>query len=321
MVGWGENNAGQATGTPLPQASPAINSIQISDKELTNVTVVAAGRAHALALRSDGTVIGWGDNRNGQATGSSADSSPGPVHINGRILTGVVSISAGADSSLALKSNGTVAAWGKTPGNSDELRTISGLSNIVAVAAGWGYGIAVKSDGTLLSWGERRIPERLTNVVAVAPGSGDYAFGLALKRDGTVLSWGPGGLAETVPDGLSNVVAIASGAGHCLALKKDGAVIGWGGNFYGEATGMANTNPPFFSQGQVVVDRTLITDAAAIAAGSHYSLALKKDGTVTAWGFNPWHTVEPAKDLNNVASIAAGQDFCLAITTNAARLK
>jgi alpha-tubulin suppressor-like RCC1 family protein len=290
--------------------------VRVGRWALTNIVAIAAGEAHSLALRSDGTVIGWGNNANGEASGSRTDSVYGPVHISGRTLEGIASISAGGCTSLALKSNGTVVAWGKTAGGVANSKIISGLSNIVAVAAGWGYGIALKADGTLTSWGERQIPGTLTNVVAIAPGCGDYGFGLALSRNGTVSSWGPGGLDEPVPEGLSNVVSVASGGGHCLALRNDGCVVGWGGNFYGEATGIANTNPPFFSQGLVKVAGVLLTNVIAVAAGSHYSMALKRDGTVSAWGFNPWHTVEPSKELKNVTAIAAGTDFCLAITTN-----
>jgi hypothetical protein len=53
---------------------------------------------------------------------------------------------------------------------------------------------------------------------------------LALRNDGTVVAWGYNANGQTnVPAGLSNVTAIAAGAGHSMALKQDGTVAVWGG--------------------------------------------------------------------------------------------
>ena len=60
---------------------------------------IAAGDAHSLALKSDGTVVAWGENSAKQAN-VPAD------------LTGVVAVSAGIYHSLALKSDGSIVVWG-----------------------------------------------------------------------------------------------------------------------------------------------------------------------------------------------------------------
>jgi len=81
-------------------------------------------------------------------------------------------------------------------------------------------------------------PANLTNVTAIATW-GDPAFDhdLALKPDGTVFAWGSYGLGQTkMPEHLTNVVAVAAGAGHSLALRGDGTVVGWGGNDMGQIT-------------------------------------------------------------------------------------
>src|SRR5206468_5857790 len=65
---------------------------------LSNAVAVSGGEAHSLALKSDGTVIGWGDNSQGQITIPSG-------------LTNAAAIDAGRYHSLALRSNGTVVAW------------------------------------------------------------------------------------------------------------------------------------------------------------------------------------------------------------------
>jgi len=52
------------------------------------VVAISGGSSHAIALKSDGTVVGWGDNTYGQATPPAG-------------LASVVAISAGGDHSLA----------------------------------------------------------------------------------------------------------------------------------------------------------------------------------------------------------------------------
>jgi hypothetical protein len=77
-------------------------------------------------LKDDGTVVAWGDNSDGQVTGTPAtNDSPfavaSPVTLNGQVLSGVTSVAAagvhsfalaGMGLTMAVKNDGTVAAWG-----------------------------------------------------------------------------------------------------------------------------------------------------------------------------------------------------------------
>lgn len=139
------------------------------------------------------------------------------------------SIAAGLFHAVAIKSDGTVAAWGD---NYEGQTTIPrGLTNVVAIAAGVNHTVALKSDGTVTAWGENQfgqttIPVGLTNVVAIAAG---VFHTVALKSDGTVVAWGRNHCDQTtIPKGLTNVVAIAAGSAYTVALKSDGTVTTWG---------------------------------------------------------------------------------------------
>jgi alpha-tubulin suppressor-like RCC1 family protein len=130
---------------------------------------------HHLALKADGTVVAWGDDAFGES-----DLPAG--------LGGVVAIAAGGGwttrhaelgeqlytaHSLALKADGTVAAWGDdTYGQCD---VPEGLDHVVAIAAGSAHSLALRNDGTVAAWGRNdygqcNVPSDLTGVVAIAAG-------------------------------------------------------------------------------------------------------------------------------------------------------
>src|SRR5205814_5606539 len=82
---------------------------------------------------------------------------------------------------------------------------------------------------------------------------------------------------------LTGVVAIAGGGYHSLALKPDGSVWAWGGGYFGQ---LGDGN--FYTTGNggvpTPVQVSSLSSVIAIAGGSYYSLALKSDGGVWAWG-------------------------------------
>ena len=287
VVAWGDNRTGQAT---VPEG-------------LNNVVAIASGEWHNIALKADGTVVGWGYN-----AGVPED------------LNNVVAIGAGGYHNMAIKADGTIRAWGAN--DYGQINVPEGLNNVVSVKGGWVHSIALKSDGTVVAWGrnsegQATVPAGLNNVVAIA--SGEY-HNLALKADGTVVGWGWNGLGQAVVPhtvGNNNIVAIAGGGMHSLALKADGTVVAWGWNAHGQSTVPAG-----------------LSDVVAIAGGVEHSLALKSDGTVVGWGANDgWASNDPScaningppcerkytgqidipAGLNNVVAISAGVFHSLAL--------
>lgn len=317
----------------------SIGVVTIEGKILTNAIAVSGGNGHALALKSDGTVVGWGLNKYGQATGVPSESpTNGQVTIEGIILSNVVAISAGYYDSLALKNNGTVVRWGGQPVYPPQIFP-KGFGDLKTIAGGFGVGLGIKSNGVAVgldfsipegvdspvAWARLPSGGTLSNIVAVAPAGDGYPGldSLALKKDGTVIQW-DGFAGKPSSPNVSNVVAIAVGAGNYLALKNDGTVFGWGENHYGQATGIPTEQT---SSGIVTICGTVLSNVLAItSAGRHeynisHSMALKRDGTIVTWGnFGRYHIANVPIGLSNVVSIASGGNdssgFCLAITTN-----
>ena len=100
-------------------------------------------------------------------------------------LANVVGIAAGEFHSLAIKSDGTVVAWGKSDGG--ECTPPTGLSGVSKVAAGSNYSLALKTDGTLVTWPAaeitnpiRSIPVNATQITGIAAGS---SHALALRSE------------------------------------------------------------------------------------------------------------------------------------------
>ena len=130
---------------------------------MTDVVSVAAGYNYSLVLKSDGTVWGWGLNYTYGVLGDGTFKVyPLGTIVQAKGLTDVVAIDAGMRHSLALKSDGSVWAWGLDretqlgDASTDNLNIparVIGLDNIVAIAGGLTHTLALKSDGTVWACG------------------------------------------------------------------------------------------------------------------------------------------------------------------------
>lgn len=281
---------------------------------------VAAGGWHSLTVCLDSTVRAFGENASGQLGDGTTTDNSSPLLVSG--LTGIIAVSAGGDQleahSLALKSNGTVWAWGSnlygglgngSTTNSTAPVQVLVLNNVKAISAGGWHSVALRSDSTVWSWGwngdgqlgdgtlvdklvAAQIPG-LDHVIAIAAGT--YHV-LALKDDGTVWAWGDNvsgqignstttdQLTPVQVSGLTNVVKIAAGRFFSLAVKNDGTVWTWGENLYGQLGNGTTTDSPV----PVQVNGLTGVTSATCATGAFHCLAEKNDGTVWAWGRNTY---------------------------------
>ncbi len=180
---------------------------------LTGIVAISAGTYLSVALKSDGTVWGWGNNQYGQLGDGTQTERTTPVQSSG--LSGIVRVDAGGlGHVMALKNDGTVWLWD----------TICGVSSAPACRR-----------TAFLRCRLRLGPERSASTRALdAP--------LAVKSDGTVRAsgWNTNGQigdgsttnrsTPVAVSGLSGVVAVAGNYSHSVALKNDGTARAWGSN-------------------------------------------------------------------------------------------
>lgn len=262
------------------------DGLQTNVPEGDDFVQVAAGAKHSLALRADGTIVGWGSNLYGQ--------------INIPDFQDFVAIAAGGDFSIGLRSNGEVVTWGRN--NYSQVSGKPAGGGFVAIAAGNNHGVAIRANGSAVAWGLSSSFTGLaamTDYLAVA-GGGYHTVALrGAGPTGSVVNYGAtwDGLGD-VPAG-NDFVAVEAGVDHSLALRADGTLAAWGlpsgANDYGQVT--ATPQEGGFSK---------------IAAGDRFNVALKTDGTLVAWGrWSSGQTNVPMGD--GFVAIAAGGAHALAI--------
>ena len=186
---------------------------------LSNITAVASGPTHSMALQSNGVVWAWGVNTYGQLGDGTTTYSSTPVQVAN--LSNVQAIAVGRSHSLALTTDGYVWAWGYGGsgqiGDGFELsrplptqvRDTSGgwITDVVGIAAGGNHSLARRSNGTTWAWG--------SNNNGQVGGSGSNKV-----------------LASSISS-ASEAGDLAGGTYHSVTAKLSGSACTWGDNLYG----------------------------------------------------------------------------------------
>jgi uncharacterized repeat protein (TIGR02543 family) len=229
------------------------------------------GAREVITLKSDGTVWSWGLNAKGQLGNGTTTNGSLPAQVVGPggtgYLTGIVAVMGGEQHNLALKSDGTVWAWGLNQeeqlgdGNTTNSSTpvqVSGLTSIVKLGSRGYHSVAVKSDGTVWTWGwdeygalgngvddsnnDYLVPIEVAGVTNPIMVTAGFNFSVALMQDHTLMAWGNNSEGEMgdgttinrltpipVP-GIDQVVWVSAGWTHVVAIRADGTVWTWGAN-------------------------------------------------------------------------------------------
>ncbi|HEV2784270.1 MAG TPA: hypothetical protein VGX25_33205 [Actinophytocola sp.] len=357
VLAWGDGSVGAlGDGTGTDRSTPtrvcAVGQTAPCSAFLTGVTSIAAGRAHVLALLSDGSVVGWGRNFQGQlGDGTSVDrSTPVPVCAVGQsapcsaFLTGVSGLVGGDDHSVALLTDGSVLTWGDNEFGQLGNGTLTDSPVPTPVCA---VGQTAPCS-EFLTGASSLGPGLLDNSLAVGPGGVVYGWGnnfFGQLGDGTTVDRLTPvqacavGQAAPCSSFLTGITQVAGGSfSHTVAIGAGGAAYGWGSNGngkLGDGTTVDRSTPVrVCAVGQTAPCAQFLTGATAISAGSGHSIAVLASGGVVTWGFN-WagqlgdgttnsrpvpgpvcavgKTAPCAQFLSSVTSAIAGDDHNLAI--------
>ena len=271
---WGGNSVGQlGLGNTTNRSSP----VQVG--ALTDWSNVFGGTRCSFATKTDGTLWAWGENGTGRLGLGDTTNRSSPVQVGALTDWSDAKISSRLNFTLAVKSNGTLWAWGnggygslaqvgrQSLTNRSSPVQVGTLTNWAEVSVGRGNVLAVKTDGTLWSWGL---------AIYGGLGLGDTTARSSPVQVGALTNW-------------SKVAAISCVG---LATKTDGTLWSWGKNNVGQL-GQGNTT----NTSSPVQVGTLTNWSKIAGAGSKYTSfggsyiygffsSIKTDGTLWSWGRN-----------------------------------
>lgn len=245
---------------------------------------------------------------------------------------------------LAIKSDGTLWAWGKNESGQLGLNDLIDRSSPTQVGTNtnWskidcgiigngsnsnscGYSIAIKTDGTLWAWGQnvgmgqlgfndrvsRSSPVQVgteTNWASISASKCDYYAGFfgAIKTDGTMwlcghngygqLGIGSTGGSRSSPTQVSGSTWAVIGTGNmrCHAIRTNGTLFGWGHAGYSGALGLDNN-----SRNSPMQVGSLTNWSFVVGGMGSTTAAIKNDGTLWMWGRNTGGVLGINQTLSN----------------------
>ena len=260
---WGGNNEGQL-GLGLQINN---NTFVYSPTKVGNDTwkAIDVSPNHSLAIKSDGTLWGWGFNQTGAVGDGTLVSKNIPVLISSD--TNWKEVSCSLSRSVAIKEDNTLWTWG---------------SNAPFLGLGWDFGgmahITTPTQlGTETNWKTAEV---------------GFGFSMAIKLDNTLWGWG-GGDYGNLGNGtsLSTPLPVQIGTDtdwedininwlSSSGIKTNGTIWTWGQNEYGQIGNSNTTNQttPF----QVSME----TNWSFIEIESTLTVALDNNGSMYTWGWN-----------------------------------
>jgi len=271
----------------------------------------------SAAIDANGSLWMWGYNGEGQLgieSGNSRDKQGNPYQtVPLKVMDNVVSVSRGNKHTAAIRTDGSLWAWGYNMygqvGNGavrSSAAPVKVMDNVAAVSCGEEHTAAIDKDGTLWAWGKvsylgnngtgndtgefgtevQTVPVKvMDNMAAVC--CGDYHTA-AIDKNGALWMWGYITLGNGSTENsfvpvkvMDNVVAVSCGERHTAAIDKNGALWTWGWNLYGQLGNGAT------EQGNILVPTKVMDNVAAVCCWAYCTAAIQTDGSLWTWGANP----------------------------------
>jgi len=335
VYSWGSDNYGQLG---LSRTLFRTQGVTVDLPTASKVASTAAGRAHSLAVLTDGSVFSWGANDSGQLGDGSQTARSLPLPVT--LAASAKAVASGSDFSLALLQDGSAWTWGTNDNGELGLGNRTGklsparipnLAAISQIASGNSHSIALDSKGSIWTWGRNSYGQlgdgagrqRLTvgqvklSVVAtrVAAG-GDASF--ALDTNGQVWAWGrndyfqlgDGGTNDradpALVPGLSKVIALSAGTYGTAAVTQDGKLWLWGGS-------LQTPTPVSGIPAAAEVSMSAQNISLVLADGGLMSLGANDSGQLGNGGTSNSDTFVRALGLPAMQAVATGAQHTLAI--------
>jgi alpha-tubulin suppressor-like RCC1 family protein len=217
---WGANNAGQlGLGNTTNYSSPK----QIG--ALTTWASLGSNQYSSLAIKTDGTLWSWGSNTYGNLGLGNTTKYSSPKQVGSLTDWLKVAASVSGYTTLAIKTNGTLWAWGQNNVGQVGNNATSTINSPVQIGAltTWSQlssqqqsSLVIKTDGTLWAWGINYYGNLGLN-------NATYAYS-SPKQVGSLTTWS----------------SIKAGRNNALALQSNGTLWSWGYNDAGQL-GQGNT--------------------------------------------------------------------------------
>jgi alpha-tubulin suppressor-like RCC1 family protein len=258
---WGSNYYGQLGNGIYPgTVSSPVQTIAGG----TNWKLVSCGNYHTMAIKTDGSLWGWGNNNAGNVGTNNTTPYSSPVQTiaggnNWKLVAG------GQYMTAAIKIDGTLWLWGQNTNGqlgtnnitsySSPVQTVASGNNWKQVSVREGQTAAIKTDGSLWTWGYNLYGQLGTNNIT------SYSSPVQTIAGGT------------------NWRQVSCGYQHTVAIKTDGSLWGWGNNTtgnLGDNTVVANSSPIQTIAGG--------TNWKYVSGGQATTAAIKTDGTLWTWG-------------------------------------
>ncbi|OYT90604.1 MAG: hypothetical protein CFE43_17520 [Burkholderiales bacterium PBB3] len=291
----------------------AVLSLALAPAAQASTPAVAAGSAHSVLLKTDGSVWAWGRNGLGQVGDGTGLVRSAPVLIG----NGVIAIAAGGDSSFALRADGSLWAWGDN--QLGQLGDGTNQNRTSPVRIGGGYQsvstngkttFATRRDGSQWAWGQNDVGQlgqpgdtsKTNQPSPVAAGrfyaaaSSGVCHGAGVTPQGSLWTWG------------CSSRFVGGTAGHFI--------LGQRGNGHVNANGLNDPNPPD------PAPALLAEGYRTVSTGVHYNLALKADGSLWIFGSGDFRDVVAFMSLvplqvgEGYAVAAQGSHFSAGLKTD-----